>query len=651
MTTATRDDITIDVPGLEGLEGEERVDAITDYIDGMRQRDPARKFQLADYARSLAEEIGYDRGFAKATGIRGRANYSISRHQEAIPDLLYAIKYFDKNGERAEAALNRGVLAALYSSQGSYEEAISLALENLAAARESGDAVGVGWVLYGLSGAYLELGQPELALERAMEALDTFVEQGHAVGQGRSHSSVGTVLRTLGRYEEAIGHHEVSLRLFQEDGDRLGESRAYHDLGLVAFAQGEYDLALEFHKTALEIRKQVDNRQSACTSLIEIGRTLTRLGRCDEAMDVLAEPCEIAEELDLRPKLFAAHLALAETCEAKGDAQSALNHYRRYQEIHEEVLGAQATGQIRSMQARYEAEKAQQDAEVARLRNVELKEKNQQLESLLAELQKAQNRLVQSEKLASLGRVTSGIAHEIKNPLNFVINFAELNMELLADMGAVLEERRAELPADVVTMFGDDFETVAENIARVIENAKRADGIVKSMLGHVRHTGGSHHPTDLHALLKEAVAAAFGDTNGESAVTVTWELDPKVKSLNLTAQSMQRVFVNVLDNARYSVLARAQLEENGFEPTIEIKTKRLPGMVQVRISDNGFGIPAENCTRIFEPFYTTKPTGEGTGLGLSLAYDIVTQGHDGSMAAISKEGEGATLVLTLPDGE
>ena len=114
---------------------------------------------------------------------------------------------------------------------------------------------------------------------------------------------------------------------------------------------------------------------------------------------------------------------------------------------------------------------------------------------------------------------------------------------------------------------------------------------------------------------------------------------------------MQRVFVNVLDNARYSMLGRARLEENGYEPTIEIKTKRLPGMVQVRIADNGLGIPAENCTRIFEPFFTTKPTGEGTGLGLSLAYDIVTQGHGGSMAAISKEGEGATLVVTLPESE
>ncbi len=651
MTTATLDDIATHVLGFDELEGTARVDAIADYVGEMRGRDPAHQMELIDYARSLAEEIGYERGFARATGIRGRVSFLFSRHHEAIPDLLFAINYFDQADDRTTAALNRGVLAALYSSQGNYEEALSLALENLAVARESGDAEGVGWVLNGLSGAYLELGQPELAFKRGMEALDSFIEQGHPVGQGRAHSSVGTVLRTMGRHDEATGHHEISLRLFQEDGDRLGESRAYHDLGLVAFEQEEFDLALEFHKTALAIRREIDNRQSVCTSLIEIGRTLTRLGRSDEAMQVLKEPCEIAEDLELRPKLFAAHLALAETCEAKGDARAALNHYRRYQEIHEEVLGAQATGQIRSMQARYEAEQAQQKAELERLRNVELREKNEQLEKLLAELQKAQNRLVQSEKLASLGRVTSGIAHEIKNPLNFVINFAELNVELLADLGAVLEERKTELPKDIVAMFADDFETVSENIARVIENAKRADGIVRSMLGHVRHTGGTHRPTDVNALLKESVMAAFGGTDSDEGITISWDIDPKVETIDLTAQSMQRVFVNVLDNARYSILARSRLEENGFVPTIAIKTKRLPGMVQVRITDNGFGIPAENCTRIFEPFYTTKPTGEGTGLGLSLAYDIVTQGHGGSMAAISKEGEGATLVVTLPEGE
>ncbi len=651
MTTATLDELDTQIAGLNGLEGSARVDAILDHIDEMRTHAPARQLEFIAQARGLAEEIEYDRGIAVSKGLTGRVLLLLSRHHEAIPLLMEVIDFFDHTDERGAAASYRGMLAALYSSQGNYEEAMTLALENLEDARALGNKKGVAWASHGLSGAYLELGNPDAALSHAMEALSTFTTVEHIAGQARAHSSVGTVLRTMGRHDEARGHHEISLQLFQQDGDLLGESRAYHDLGLVAYALDDFEYALELHNKALALRQEIKNRQAESTTLIERGRTLIQLGRGEDAIESLHAACEIAEDLELRPKLFEAHLVLTEAWEATGNPIKALAHHRLYHEIHEEVLGSQVTGRVQSIQVRYEAEKAQQEAEIARLRNVELREKNEQLQSLLAELKKAQERLVQSEKLASLGRVTSGIAHEIKNPLNFVINFTELNAELITDMEGVLEERVSDLPEDVVSMFGDDFETILENIARVVENARRADGIVKSMLGHVRHTGGSHGPTDLHNLLQQSVEATFGDANGGEGITIHWEIDPKVEAIELTAQSMQRVFVNVLDNARYSMLGRAKLEENGYEPTIEIKTKRLPGMVQVRIADNGLGIPAENCTRIFEPFFTTKPTGEGTGLGLSLAYDIVTQGHGGSMAAISKEGEGATLVVTLPESE
>ena len=651
MPDVVLDNLDAQITDLDGLDGTARVDAILDHIDAMRTREPELQLNLIEQAHGLATDLGYDRGAAVAKGLRGRALYLLSMHHAAIPLLMEAIDFFDQTDEREAAATNRGMLASLYSSQGNYEEAMTLALENLEDARALGDNEGVAWVLSSLSNAYLELGAPDVALGHAMEALSTFTTVGHVIGQARAHSSVGTVLRTMGRYEEAGGHHEISLQLFQEEDDPLGESRAYHDLGLIAFVQDDFEQALELHEKALELRRRIKNRQAESTTLIERGRTLVRLGRGEEAFESLHAAREIAEELELRPKLFEAHLVLPEACEAAGDAEKALEHYRLYHEIHEDVLGSQVSGRVQSIQVRHEAERAQQEAEIERLRNVELREKNEQLESLLAELKKTQNRLVQSEKLASLGRVTSGIAHEIKNPLNFVVNFSELNAELITDMETVLEERGSDLPEDVVTMFGDDFETISENISRVIENARRADGIVKSMLGHVRHTGGSRRPTDIHKLLEQAAEGTFGAADGGEGITIHWEIDPKIEAIELTAQSMQRVFVNVLDNARYSMLGRAKLEENGYAPTIEIKTKRLPGMVQVRISDNGFGIPAENCTRIFEPFFTTRPTGEGTGLGLSLAYDIVTQGHGGSMAAISKEGEGATLVVTLPEGE
>ena len=295
-----------------------------------------------------------------------------------------------------------------------------------------------------------------------------------------------------------------------------------------------------------------------------------------------------------------------------------------------------------------EAERAVREAEIERLRSTELREKNEQLERLLTELKRTQTRLVQSEKLAGLGRLTAGIAHEIKNPLNFVVNFAQLNAELAEDLHALLLARRAEVPGDLADELDDGLGAFTLNVGKVLEHARRADGIVKSMLGHVRSTGGERRRVQLHRLLDQSIEQVFGRHLGESAVTIERLYDDTVGEVEMVTQSMLRVFVNVLDNARYAVCRRAETEGEDFVPHIEVKTRRLPGLVQIRIHDNGPGIPRSDCTRVFEPFFTTKPTGEGTGLGLSLSYDIVTQGHDGSMTALSTEGEGATFVITLP---
>jgi len=629
-----------------GEESPARVDALNALVYGLDLNEPQRRLALAREARALAERLGYAEGRALAVGLEGHALYLLSDHAAALALVTEALEGLDPASE-AHRRL-RSVLASIHVSLGNYEEALAIALDQLEQARARGDREGEGWLLHGLSGAFLDTGDVERALDYAMQELDVFTALGWVVGQARAHSSVGSVLRHMGRLDEARAHHEVSLTLFREGADRFGESRALHDLGTLAQEQRDLPRALDLHRQALDLRRAHGNRQAQTTSLLHIGETLAAMGRVDEALAPLHEALEIAEALGIRPRVYQVHRALADAYEAQGDFRRALHHYRAYHAVCETVLDSETSGRLQTMQVRHEAERARQEAEIARLRNVELREKNEQLEKLLTELKRTQDRLVQSEKMASLGRLTAGIAHEIKNPLNFVVNFAQLAFERAGELRASVEAHRADLPADLNEELDDALDTFAGNVARVLDHARRADGIVRSMLGHVRASAGEHAPVALHVLLDQSIEAVFGGRAGDGGVAVVRDYDAGVGEVEASAAALGRVFVNLLENAAYAVRRHAAAAGPDYRPEVVVRTRALPGLVQVRVVDNGPGVPPALCTRLFEPFFTTKPPGEGTGLGLSLAYDIVTQGHGGSLAVHSREGEGATFVVTLP---
>jgi len=273
-------------------------------------------------------------------------------------------------------------------------------------------------------------------------------------------------------------------------------------------------------------------------------------------------------------------------------------------------------------------------------------------ERALGELKAAQASLIQAEKMASLGQLTAGIAHEIKNPLNFVNNFAALSVELLDEMKeaqgaavAVLDQgRRAELDEIVGMLTG--------NLEKIAEHGKRADGIVKSMLAHSRGGLGERQEVDLNDLVEEALNLAYHGARAQDQdfnVTLERSLDPSIAPLELVPQELTRVFLNLFANGFYAASKRRRESgDPGFGPVLKVATRDLVGAVEIRVRDNGVGIPAEHRARLFEPFFTTKPTGEGTGLGLSISYDIVTQQHGGSIAVESEPGVFTEFTITLP---
>jgi signal transduction histidine kinase len=279
----------------------------------------------------------------------------------------------------------------------------------------------------------------------------------------------------------------------------------------------------------------------------------------------------------------------------------------------------------------------------------EVQARTRELAQSLDDLRAAQDRLIQTEKLASLGQLTAGIAHEIKNPLNFVNNFSALSAELIDE----LDETLAPAPLDQ-KMRGDVGELtqmLKSNLEKVVLHGKRADSIVKNMLQHSRGGSGEHRPTDINAIVEESLNLAYHGARAEKAgfsIAFQRDLDPSVGMADIYPQEITRVLLNLVSNGFYATTKRKMEVGDGFEPILSTTTKNLGDKVEICIRDNGAGIPEEVKAKIFNPFFTTKPSGEGTGLGLSISHDIIVKQHGGSIDVESEPGLFTEFKIVLP---
>ncbi len=277
-------------------------------------------------------------------------------------------------------------------------------------------------------------------------------------------------------------------------------------------------------------------------------------------------------------------------------------------------------------------------------------ERTRELAKSLQDLRTAQDRLVQTQKLASLGQLTAGIAHEIKNPLNFVNNFSGVSVELIDELSEALarvqtdDKTRAEIAELANTLRG--------NLDKVVQHGKRADAIVKNMLLHSRQGSGEHRPVEINALVEESLNLAYHGARAEKQgfeITLKRSFDPAAGEADLFPQEITRVLLNLISNGFYAATKR-KAEANGvnYEPTLAAATKNLGNSIEIRIRDNGTGIPPEVREKLFTPFFTTKPAGEGTGLGLSISHDIIVKQHGGSIEVDTQPGEFTEFRIVLP---
>jgi signal transduction histidine kinase len=267
----------------------------------------------------------------------------------------------------------------------------------------------------------------------------------------------------------------------------------------------------------------------------------------------------------------------------------------------------------------------------------------QQVDKTLFNLKQAQQQLVQAEKMASLGELTAGIAHEIRNPLNFVTNFADMNAEFIAEL---IAELQAGNTREAITIAGK----IQENEQKIAFHGKRADSIVKGMLHHSRKSTGEKEPTDINALTDECLRLAYHGLRAKDQsfeADIQTAFDEKIDKISVVPQDIGRVLLNLFNNAFYAAREKKKRLNGTGKPTVAVMTKQGSGKVEISVKDNGTGIPQPELDKIFQPFFTTKPTGQGTGLGLSISYDII-KAHEGAIKVETKEGEGSVFVVELP---
>jgi signal transduction histidine kinase len=555
------------------------------------------------------------------------------------------------------------------------------------------------------------MGNYTKALECHYKAIAIATKFGNKSQIAYSFNQLGHIYKDREENDKAIEIYRIAFLYSEDGRGKIIKYAPPMNLGTVYLNAGKLDSSIYYSNRALEDVKLANETQTTFIPIIlsSLGGAYSRLNKKKEAekyfqraLSIVTKPdykspriklslyYAIAEHFrrnqQLDSCLYYAKLSisavensvysylmakpakiLSEIYDGK-NADSTVKYLKIYLKTNEVINSTRVTQQLQVMafeeeQRKMELEQTRKEAQarlkiyfliaglllvsvfgVLMFRNNKQKQKiNAKLEITLSNLQATQSQLIQSEKMASLGELTAGIAHEIQNPLNFVNNFSEVSTELVDEMKSEIKKGNY----DEVNVIADD---VKQNLEKINHHGQRAADIVKGMLQHSRSSSGVKEPTDINALADEYFRLAYHGLRAKDKTfnaTMKTDFDESIGKIDIIPQDIARVVLNLITNAFYAVNEKSKQGIADFEPTVSVVTKKVNHQVEIRVTDNGNGIPANIVDKIFQPFFTTKPTGQGTGLGLSLSYDIV-KAHRGELKVETAEGEGSTFNIELP---
>ncbi|MGG9962197.1 tetratricopeptide repeat protein [Ferruginibacter sp. SUN106] len=610
----------------------------------------------------IVYSYGYVFAFSKSAG-----NYA--KAFEAVQSIITLSKQLSYSKGVASGLLK---LADLYRDFGEYSQAKENYQAALDIVQQSKDTGEIFNVLAALGGFYYKQHNTAKALEYYNHLFEIYKQQTdpeHNIGS--VYKWMGMTYNDAGDYANALQNFEKSRFAFKAAGDIYETANVLNETGSMYNKQKDFEKALAYHERSVKIADSLKWYTAKPEWLYLVALDHYGLKNYDKAKEINDVALVTFKKFWYDTKITSKMELLAlQIDSARGDWHSAFGHYKEYTSLNDILKGNEVKkeAQKEKFQTEIDKQKLEQekkDAVAMRTRNLQYiaigaflllgiflffgyQSKNKdkrRIEKAYAELKSTQAQLIQSEKMASLGELTAGIAHEIQNPLNFVNNFSEVSNELIDEMNDELNKGDIE---EAKAISAD----IKQNLEKINHHGKRADAIVKGMLQHSQSSSGKKEPTDINKLADEYLRLAYHGLRAKDKsfnATLKTDFDESIGNINIIPQDMGRVLLNLITNAFYAVQEKSSLKDltSLYKPAVSINTKRAGDKVLISVTDNGNGIPQNIFDKIFQPFFTTKPTGQGTGLGLSLAYDIV-KAHGGELKVETKENEGTTFIIQLP---
>jgi len=618
-----------------------RVDLLNRLAYALRHTDTSLSLQRSREAVALAEEAAYQKGLAEAYLNQGFAEMVLANYGAALQLNGKAARIFNKLKDKQGQGHAHYNLGLVYRSIGDYSQALVSCQQSITLRQALGDEEGEAACLMQLGYINFQFGNVDEAYNYYASSIKIRRKLNDRAGIAAVLVGIAIVEQKREQYQQAEAHLLESLALRKEIGETHGWLVSMNYLGDLYFRMNRLSEAEKLYAEALTQAKQHSNPFPAnfCRLCTSMAKVYMAHASYDEAISYLEQALTTAKGANLKYLMFDIYLALSEVYKKTGNYEQALSSYEQFHLHKEEVINLSASAKLKNLELTNRIEAEKRTAEIHRLRHIELKKTYDQL-------QKTQQQLIQAEKMASLGELTAGVAHEIQNPLNFVNNFSEVSLELIEELReeSQKETRDADQEAEILTVL-------EQNLAKIHHHGKRADSIVKDMLEHSRASGGEKQPVALNALADEYLRLSFHGFRAKDksfTATLTTRFDEQLGEVNLVPQEIGRVLLNLYNNAFYATQNKLSQADSGYQPELSVSTHLLDDKVEIKIRDNGSGIPKAVKDKIFQPFFTTKPTGQGTGLGLSISYDIITNGHSGEIHVDSKEGEYTEFTIQLP---
>ena len=608
----------------------------------------------------ISEELGNKSAIAQSLNNIGEASRLLGNYSKAIEYLQRSLTVCEEIGFQQMAGGASNNIGRGYLNLANYPKALDFMAKGLHIKKALGDKTGIADSYNALSTLYLQLATDSKATSlnklmrgnktEALQKANAYADSGRGFAKEVGNlQHLYEAYQTLSTIQELLGNHQNALAYFkqysatkdsifnQENDKKIAVATLQYD-----FDKKETALKYEQQLTASQLQKQtLLTKQQAqelalkvqATQIANKERDLQRLQYLQEKASKQARERQLAlSEKEKSLKASALELSEVEIQRKNQERTYLLAGFG----LLAALLGFVVYGYFQEQKAKNLLQRQKE----------EINQKTIQLENSLTDLRTTQAQLIQREKMASLGELTAGIAHEIQNPLNFVNNFSEVSTELVAELEE--EQHKEKRDTDLESEILSDLK---QNLRKITQHGGRVSAIVRGMLEHSRSNTGEKRPTDLNALANEYLKIAYQSLrakNKDFDAQLVTDFSPDLGRVAVVPQELGRVLLNLYNNAFYAVQQKQKTALVAYQPTVAIHTQQLNGCVEIRVSDNGAGIPYSLKTKIFQPFFTTKPTGEGTGLGLSLSYDIVTKGHQGSLRVESQEEEGSTFIIQLP---